>query len=218
MVERVWNLASGMSDTQFLARLAQADTAFGRYLSPVALQAHGLTHPDIRDGKNHEQTWFADTLFITLQARPGLQIRYTTDGSTVTSTSSLYSRPLVLRTSHELRYRAFSGARPVGAEMLQYYELRPLQAKLTGNFTIPPDSLWETTRAWIIGFKDSVRIELTAGRPGTIRYITGENELSNQSPVYTRPLVIKDTTRVKAGLFAGDSLTGQPWTQHFQKE
>jgi hypothetical protein len=59
---------------------------------------------------------------------------------------------------------------------------------------------------------------MASNRKGNIRYETGDKELTPRSPLYTQPLVVKDTTVVKAGLFVNQVLTGRPWIQHFRKE
>jgi hexosaminidase len=218
MTERVWNTGSDMEDSVFLKTLRKADEAFSSYLSPVHDKVDGLTYPNKHDRKYNEHTWFHDSLIISLYAPKNFEIRYTLDGSPVKNTSLMYRQPIILRSTNELRYRAFEHGNQVGAEMFEYYELRPLLVELSGNFTVPLDSLWETTRSWLIGFKDSVKINLTSARKGTIRYSLGEKDLNEFSDVYEKPLVIKDTTQVKAGLFVNDILTGKPWMQHFRKE
>jgi hypothetical protein len=219
MADRIWNLKKKVADSVFLDLLMQTDNLLTPYLSPVRLTAKGLTYPGLKDGQYDEQTWFADTATITLRTFPDYVIHYSLDGSTVDTNSEIYGSPLNILGSHELRYRAYSKNKPVGPEQLEYYELHPLQVNLDGNYSIPPDQLWETTRSWIIGFKDSMNVTLASKRKGIIRYALGDKELNSRSPIYTQPLSIKDTIEVKAGLFIGyEGLIGKPWTQQFRKE
>lgn len=218
MVEKIWNPGSAMDDAVFLSLLAKTDSAFGRYLSPVTRRTDGLSHPGITDGRYDEQTRFDDKIMITLSAPRNLEIRYSVDGAAVTNASAVYQQPIKRSTTTELRYRAFDKDLPAGEELLDYYELYPLEVTLSGTYTISPDSLWETTRSWLIGFTDSMQVGLGAKRKGDIRYVTGEKELNSRSPLYRAPFAVKDTTVIKAGLFTGDSLTGRPWIQYFQRE
>jgi hexosaminidase len=218
MAEKIWNLKSSMEDSAFLALLDKTDAAFSRYLSPVSLTADGLSHSVIRDGYYDEQTWFDDKVIIGLTNNRDLIMRYTLDGSHVSNSSPLYGGPIEISQTTTLRYKAFNNGNPVGAEMMAYYDLRPLQVKMSGSFTIPLDSLWETMRSWLIGFKDSVRIDISAKRKGVIRYQLDDRDLNKQSALYTGPVIIKDTSVIKSGLFINDSLIGKPWIQYFQKE
>lgn len=218
MVDRVWNLKKKVTDSIFLTLLRQTDTLLSPFLSPVKLTAKGLTYPGLKDGQYDEQTWFTDTATISLRAFPDYVIHYSLDGSPVDANSAIYDSPLNLLGSHELRYRAYNKDKPVGPEQLEYYELHPLLVNMDGNFSIPPDQLWETTRAWIIGFRDSVNITFAAKRKGIIRYMLGDKELTGRSPIYTQPFSVKDTVEVKAGLFGYEGLIGKPWIQQFRKE
>ncbi len=69
---------------------------------------------------------FVGTLSVTLAAsRDGGEIRYTTDGSPVTSASPLYSgAPLSFTQATELRARVFVAGAPVGEETMAWYIAR----------------------------------------------------------------------------------------------
>ena len=218
IAERLWNSASDLADSVFLSKSGKAGKMFSRYLSPVKLTREGLTDPATEDGQYNEETWFHDSLKVLLTTRPGLTIRYTLDGTSVNINSPLFNEMLMIHSSTELRYRAWEGGEPVGAEVLQYFELNPVMMKLESRFTIPLDSLWATPRSGVIGYEDSVVITLSASLKGTIRYVMGDGELHARSSPYTTPLVVNDTTVVKAGLFLQDALVGKPAIKYFRRE
>jgi len=218
MSERLWNHESNMSDSVFASMLLTVDSAFSHYLSPVNLEAVGRTYPYVQDGRYNEETWFHDSLRITLETRTGLDIRYTLDNSEVSSQSEKYQGDLLLRKSANLRYRAFDGNIPVGGEMFNYYSLRALKADFTGKFTVPLDSIWATLTNGIIHYQDTVTVSLTALRPGTIRYVIGDRPVTASSSEYRRPLSIasREITLVRAALFVNGIQAGEPWEQRFK--
>jgi hexosaminidase len=218
MSERVWNKQQAISYADFAEKLQQLDRKLERFFSPVTVQEQGLRYPVASDGRKEEQTWFGDTLVVTLSAPDSYIIRYTTDGTQVTASSPLYTEPIKLDETTTLKYRAYSPAgTPVGHEILKYYALQPLEVTLSGKASAALDSLWETGHSWYIPMADSMQVAITPLRKGQIRYIMGNAPLSSRSKLYQKPLVMKEDAVLKAGLFVGDSLTGEPWTQHFRK-
>lgn len=218
MADRVWNIRTKLTDSAFLVRLNETDSLFNHYLSPVTIAARGLSQPAIEDGRNKEQTWFGDTVLVTLKAPSKYTIRYSLTDNPVDTASPVYDKPLVFHNSQALKVRAFKGNIPVGREWLQYYELHPLEISMKGSVTVPIDKLWETTNSHKIGFVDSMMIDISANRTGSIRYVTGNTDLNTGANLYNRPLTIKDSMIIKVGLFVNNTLIGKPWVQYFQKE
>ena len=220
MSERLWNHESKMSDSVFSSTLLTVDSAFSSYLSPVRIESLGRTYPYIQDGRYNEETWFHDSLRVTLDTRDGLDIRYTLDNSKVSSQSEKYQSVLVLRKGGNVRYRAFAGDIAVGAEMFNYYSLRPLAADFAGNFPVPPDSIWATLTNKIIGYRHTLTVSLTALRPGIIRYVIGDRNVTASSSEYTKPLTFaaREITLVRAALFADGVQVGEAWEQRFKGE
>lgn len=218
MMERIWNRQKQKSYQEFYAALQQLNTKLDKYFSPVSVREAGLRYPDIKDGRRQEQIWFGDTLRVEMSVPEGYVIRYSTDGEKVNTLSTVYREPLKLSGTTDIKYRAYTSAgEPVGHEILQYYELNPLEVELAGDTSIPMDSLWETVHSWYIPFEDSLVISITPLRKGQVRYVMGDSILDNRSRQYHQPIVVKEDMLVKAGLFIGDSLTGEPWVQHFRK-
>lgn len=218
MADRIWNVKTKMTDSVFLATLQLTDSLFDQYMSPVTIAAKGLLHPTIQDGRNKEQTWFGDTLRIALQAPKKYTIRYTLNNAPVDSTSMVYERPLVFNNSQLIKFRAFRGNTPVGNEELHYYELHPLEVSMQGGLAIAADKQWESRNPTSVSFIDSMKLNISANRSGTIRYVTGNHDLSIDAPLYHQPITIKDTVMIKAGLFVNNTLIGAPWVQYFKKE
>lgn len=220
MVERVWNKNKIVSGEEFLQILHQLDTKLSNYLSPIKVQAFGLSYPDIVDGRKEEQTWFSDTLKLKLKAPQNLVIRYTTDGKHVSHSSWLYSDELLFSESTTLRYRAYtSEEEPVGVghEILKYYELHPLSIKFESDSLIGEDDRWERLDSWNFPFDDSLKIHISAKRLGVIKFVIGQHNLTASSPDYKEPIIISDDVEVKAGLFVGDTLIGKTWSQNFKR-
>lgn len=217
MVEKVWNKQQSMPFADFHTKLQQLDHKLDRFFSPVTIQEEGLRYPEINDGRKQEQTWFGDTLYAKLTAPAAYTIRYTTDGTKVTASSAAYTKPIVLGKTTTLKYRAYTGTgAAVGHEILKYYELHPLDVTLTGETTVDLDTLWEEGPAWYIPMADSMQIHIAPLRAGEVRYVMGDLPLTNRSTLYKGPLMVKENTLVKAGLFVDDTLTGKPWIQHFR--
>ena len=218
MVEEAWNHSGKASFEEFQKRLAITNREFENYLTPIDIEVKGLTYPEIEDGHKDEQTWFDDQVFISLFSKRPLVIRYSIDGSPVTPASSKYVKPIIFFEDTELRYQAFKDNKPVGAEMLRYYELHPLRVDLEADFTIPLEELWDTTHPNTIKFENEVKIDLTAAREGEIKYVIGDNELNESSKNFIYPLIIEDNTLIKAGLFVNGKQIGQTWKQYFKNE
>lgn len=140
MSERVWNVEKHLSTDEFEKALEQLDAKLSDYLSPVQLQASGLSFPHIRDGRRDEQVWFDDTLRLKLLTPTDMVARFTTNGNPVSASSPVYVNALRLWQTNTLRYQAFTlQGEPVGREILKYYELNPLTVTFAGEDLIGED-------------------------------------------------------------------------------
>lgn len=218
MIEEPWNHSKKAEYTTFAKNLEKTDQRLNSFLTPIQIKVDGLTRPTMKDGRYNEQTWFQDHITVILSENRNLDIRFSVDSSTVTKLSTKHDQPISLNKSTELRYRAFKNGHPVGVEMLEYFELRPLKIDLAGEFPVPLDSLWDKIGGETIKYIGSVKVDISSEMKGTIRYILGDKELSAGSTVYTSPLIIKDDGILKTGLFVNGKLVGSPWIQEFKKE
>lgn len=218
MAERVWNVERNISDAEFQTALDQLDEKLSRFFSHVQVHASGLSFPEILDGRNDEQGWFDDTLWLKFSVPNNLLVHYTTDGNPVSELSPVYQDDLKFSESVTLRYRAYSRTgEPVGHEILNYYEFYPLKIRLESERLIDEDERWERVDSWNYPFYDSLQIHISANRPGVIRFAKGAEILTSNSPEYDEPISIHNDAVVKAGLFKNDSLVGKTWSQNFKK-
>ena len=91
--------------------------------------------PTLGEGK----FWFRDSVAVTLSAATGgAEIRYTTDGSSPTRASPLYSAPLKLAASSTVKARAFAPGHAEGgvssAEFIKIAPPTPTAGKLTAGW------------------------------------------------------------------------------------
>ncbi len=117
----------------------------------------------------------------------GATIRYTTSGTTPTSSSPVYSRPLTFTSTTTLKAKAFkSGMTDSNAASATY------TAKVaTPTFSPTPGA-----------FTGSVTVSISTTTSGaTIRYTTSGTTPTSSSPVYSRPLTFTSTTTLKAKAF-----------------
>jgi len=107
MNERTWNPALGASFDSFSSRIVHTDSLLDALLSPVIITYSGLDIPDDRV--------FTTNATVSMSLAPGstgqaLTIRYTTNRSDVTNTSTLYSGPFQVSTDGYVRAAAFNPA------------------------------------------------------------------------------------------------------------
>jgi len=107
MNERTWNPAAGADYNNFRSRVTSTDSLLDAVLSPVRIAYTGLSSPDDRI--------FTTSATVTMSLAPGsvgqgLTIRYTTNRSNVTNTSTLYTGPFQVTATGYLRAAAFNAA------------------------------------------------------------------------------------------------------------
>lgn len=119
----------------------------------------------------------------------GATIRYTTNNTAVTASSTVYSGPITLTTSATVRTKAFKSGMPDSAEKSVYFTV--LQPVATP--TISPGGGT---------FTGSVSVGLTSSTSGaTLRYTTNNTTVTASSPVYSGPFSLTANATVKARAF-----------------
>jgi len=117
----------------------------------------------------------------------GATIRYTTDGSQPTSSSTLYTGPLSLTSSTAVKAIAFKSGLANSSVISGTYSLKAS----TPQFGLLPST-----------YTSAQSVALTSGTPGaTIRYTTDGSDPTASSPLYGSPLNITATTTLKARAF-----------------
>jgi Polysaccharide deacetylase/Bacterial Ig domain/Chitobiase/beta-hexosaminidase C-terminal domain len=124
-------------------------------------------------------------------------IRYTTDGSTPTTSSPLYTGPFTVSTTTTVKYRAWDVAGNAEATKSQ-----PIQVDTTAvDTTAPSSSIACNSSACSSGwYAPPVSISLSATDTGSgvaaIRYTTDGSTPTSSSPLYTSPFSVSATTTI----------------------
>ena len=126
----------------------------------------------------------------------GVTIRYTTDGSTPTESSTAYTGPVNIATSTTLKAIAFRSGWTSS-------DMR------TGTYTMNFGTLAAPTVTPASGtYESSITVEMTASpATATIRYTTDGTTPTSSSTVYSSPLSIQTSLTVKAKAFHPDYST-----------
>jgi hypothetical protein len=113
-------------------------------------------------------------------------IYYTTDGSTPTSNSALYTGPIHLSGSQTVKAVASANSYPLSGVTTAVYVILPPAA--TPEFSVPAGTY---TSAQSVALSDS-----TSG--ATIYYTTDGSVPTKNSRVYRAPISISATTKIEA--------------------
>jgi fibro-slime domain-containing protein len=133
---------------------------------------------------------------------PGAVIRYTTDGSEPTETSSIFSAALTFTATTTLKAKAFLANWVPSATMSEVYTLAS---------TLPKPVATPAGR----GFVEPITVGLTV--PGqtdaVIHYTLDGSDPTEASPVYTASLTFTVTTTLKAKAFKADWVSSAVMTE-----
>ena len=128
---------------------------------------------------------FTDSVNVVLSSEPGAAIYYTLDGSDPDDGSTLYTAPLLLRSSATLKSIAFIKGRDRSAVSIDNYTLVPAQPVASPAGT---------------GFRDTLLVSLaTPYGNATLHYtLDGSIPGSDSTLIYSGPIPITRTTTLKA--------------------
>ena len=133
---------------------------------------------------------------------PGTTIRYTTDDSTPTEASPAYTVPLSVSTTTKLKAIGFKSGWSNSAMQQGTYTMS--FGTLTAPTLTPTGGTYES----------SVTVTMTSSQPGAVvRYTTNDTAPTQSSTLYTAPLAIETTTKIRAKAFHPDYTTS-PETIH----
>lgn len=138
-------------------------------------------------------TTYATPQNVTL-ATPssGATIRYTTDGTTPTESSTAYTAPIPVATTTTITARTFRTGWTPGMVASGTYTMN------FGTLTAPTvDPATDT-------YPSDVAVTMSAASGATIRYTTNGSSVSGSSPAYTGPIPLTATTTIKARAFHPD--------------
>ncbi|MCC7009015.1 MAG: chitobiase/beta-hexosaminidase C-terminal domain-containing protein [Acidobacteria bacterium] len=137
---------------------------------------------------------FTGPVSVTMSASAGASIRYTTDGSAPTSTSSLYAGPFTIAATTTVRARAFAAGMtesPVTAA-----EFSISTPTVAAPVITPPGGT----------FSAPVSVAISSATSGAaIRYTTNGGTPTADSPLYTAPFSVASTATIRAQAFAAGS-------------
>lgn len=126
-------------------------------------------------------TPFEDSTKVTIEAREGCDIYYTTDGSTPTKDSTAYEGEITLEASATVKAIAYKGE--------LYSEVA---SKAFTKAVFAPVITGETP------FESSTEVEITASEGTTIYYTNDGSTPTSGSTEYTEKLTLEATTTIKA--------------------
>ncbi len=126
---------------------------------------------------------------------PGAVIRYSMDGSDITTSSTLYTGPITIASSVTIKARAFLGTTG-GVQSSGTYTIEPVQpaifSLISGTYTDPQV------------------VSLNSGTTNAqIRYTTNGADVTASSTLYSGPLTISGSMVIKAKAFLGSSSSVQ---------
>ena len=129
---------------------------------------------------------------VTMTAYLGASIRYTTDGSDPSDTSTLYAGPVAVSTQTTLKARAFKAGYTTSTTTSATYSFN------YGTLAAPTFTPGAGT------FVTSVDVSLSASSGTTIRYTTDGSDPTPSSTIYSAAITPTVTTTIKAKAFKVD--------------
>jgi YD repeat-containing protein len=124
-------------------------------------------------------------------ATTGATIRYSTNGTDISTSSPVYSAPFTLTANATVKARAFKAGMTDSAQTATSFTVNPLP-----QVSIPAISPNGGTHS------GSVSVSLSSATTGaTIRYSTNGTDISTSSPVYSAPFTLTANATVKARAF-----------------
>lgn len=184
-------------------------TADGTHLSPVANEFLAVAMRTLRASlisatpvvanptiSPNGGTYSGSTSVTLATATSGADIRYTTDGSSPTSSSTLYTAPITISVTGTLKVKAFKAGSTDSAEV-------------QASFTINAGSTVATPTISPNGgtFADQVSVTLATATSGAeIRYTTNGSSPTSSSTLYDgNAILISSTATLKAKAFKAGS-------------
>jgi peptidoglycan/xylan/chitin deacetylase (PgdA/CDA1 family)/N-acetyl-beta-hexosaminidase len=184
---RAWDKASNIETTKS---------------QPVRIDAVAPTSSIACNGSSCSSNAYTDAVTVTLSATDAesgvATIRYTTDGSDPTASSTPYSGPISVSETTTIKFRAWDNAGNVETTKSQL-----VQVVQTPADTEPPtSSIACNGGACLSGwYGDAVTVSLAAtdadSGVAAIRYTTDGSDPTVASPAYTAPFTVSATTTVK---------------------
>ena len=135
---------------------------------------------------------YNSTQSVTIScSTPGATIRYTTNGSTPTSSSPQYQNPVTISATTTLKARAFRSGWYNSEIASAVYTIDTTPTVATPTFNPPGGS-----------YSSPQNVTISCSTSGaTIRYTTNGSNPTSSSPTYTSPISVTSSTTIKAKAF-----------------
>ena len=127
---------------------------------------------------------YTSTQSVTLSVNESATIYYTLDGSTPTTSSTVYTAPISITNTTTLKYFAKDLANNISSVQTQTYTIDTTPPVITIN---PAAGIYNSTKL----------VTLSANETATIYYTTDGSTPTQSSTVYSTPLSISATTTLK---------------------
>ncbi len=189
--ERTWGPDTVIDPSEFEIRSDETDTVVDRMLYGFAIR-HS---PETDESLSSRNVVVPTTLQFATWDSLGV-VRVTTDGSEPTDDSPPHSGPILIADNTTIRARLFSvKGQPVASTWNQSYTFSPLSLEPE---RLLPKSSW---------FADSMELNIVSRmKSGTIRYTLDGSAPDKDSPVFTEPVVLRDTAMVVARWFDTENI------------
>lgn len=132
---RLWNPEGEQAFASFQERYAQLDARLEALLFPVSVQGSGL----LTDFQKQQQQFAGTTTISLSSAHPG-ELRYTTDDSPPSASSTLYTQPFELSASTVVRAALFQGGERVAYDTRIGFQAVELVSNLTNGASVTTDA------------------------------------------------------------------------------
>ena len=144
---------------------------------------------------------FSESTQVSISGPDGADIRYTTDGSTPTASSSLYASPLTLSATTTVKAIAIKNG-VSSSVATRTFTLQAAGGEGGGETPSQQQEGSETVEAPVISgqqfFSGTVYASITGPEGAEIRYTTDGTTPTASSSLYASPLTISQDTTVKA--------------------
>ena len=199
MSERVWNQNATRSYEEFSRHLESTDRVLDALVHQLTVRTEGT--------RIAGEQKFSSEVTLTVALAPGAKgtARYTLDGKDPTPTSAACDAPIRIASTTNFKARLFDAeGKPLGYPFAARYEIQPITAEAAG--LLPKGT-----------FRESITLTLHSSAKGEIRYTLDGKEPAADTPLYTTPLRIEQSAKVKAALFIEGKRIGDVWVAQYTK-